>query len=187
MKPWSQAYFVFQPRLPLQRLTFERPRGFLLWFMTKLVEIAAFIFAFSQQPLGLQGHLYMPRAPLFMLWRASYLVQPTFGAHLFASPMSHHLLIAQEGHYLPKPSTFSLEFLAHMKYLEELSRLWDSAFLGQRIPLAFLSKLALSLGSFSGRFYLYFPWWDTVIANSDFWFGFLVLGPRPLRSHGWRT
>jgi|TARA_B110000285_G_C14826407_1_gene468877 hypothetical protein len=91
--------------------------------MTKLVKIAAFIFAFSQQPLSLQGHSYTSRAPLFMLWRASYLAQPTFGAHLFASPMSHHLLIAQEGHYLPKPSTFFLEFLEHMQYLEELSRL----------------------------------------------------------------
>jgi len=187
MKPWSQTCFGFRPRLPLQRLTFERPLGFLLWFMTKLVKIAAFIFAFSQQPLGLQGHFYMSRAPLFMLWRASDPAQPTFWDHLFASPMTHHLLIIQEGHYLPKPSTFSLEFLEHMKYLEELSRLWDSAFLRQRIPLAFMSKLDLSLGSFSDRFYLYFPGWDTVISNFDFWFGFLVLGPKALKLHGWRS
>jgi hypothetical protein len=91
--------------------------------MTKLVKIAAFIFAFSQQPLSLQGHFYTSRAPLLMLRRASYLAQPTFAAHLFASPMTHHLLITQEGHYLPKPSTFFLEFLEHMQCLEELSRL----------------------------------------------------------------
>ena len=176
-KPWSQTCFGFRPYLPLQYLAVEHLLGFLLWFMAKLLKIAVFAFAFSQQPLGLQVHFYTSRAPLLMLRRASCPAQPAFWARLFASPMTHHLLIIREGHYPLKPSTFSLEFLEHTKYLEELSRLWDSAFLRQRIPLTFMSKLDLSLGSFSDRFYLYSPRWGTVISNFDFWFGFLVLGP----------
>lgn len=187
MKPWSQTYFGSHPRLPLQHLTFGGPLGFLLWFMPKLVKIAAFIFAFSQQPLGLQVLFYMPISPLFIFWRDSYLTWPTFWYHLFALPMMHRLLILEGVHHLPKPSTFSLEFLEHIKYLEELSRLWGSAFLRQRIHLAFMSKLDLSLGSSIDRFCLYFEGWDTVISNFDFWFGFLVLGPKALKLHDWRS